>query len=101
MSELTLADLKVGRVYRAKRPAPAGTIFSAFVADRQIRWISATGMELQYDSPSIPAGGRYRRVSVDAFLKWARRDVTDELPENGDWATWPIGRRDGDKEGQS
>ncbi len=97
MSELTLADLKVGRVYRAKRPTSARTIFDVVVADRHIRWISSTGLELQYDSPSIQTGGQYRRVTVEAFLKWAKRDVTDELPENGDWAKWPIDRREGGK----
>ena len=83
---LTAADLEVGHTYRAKRPAPAGTIFDPLVNDRQIRWI---GFEtVQYDSPSVAAGRRYPTVTIEAFLKWAARDVTDELPDNGDWADW-------------
>lgn len=78
--------LTVGRVYRAKRPQPTGSLFSPIINDRQIRWIGL--YEVQYDSPSIRIGGKYRKVTREAFLKWAARDVTDELPENGDWAEW-------------
>jgi hypothetical protein len=89
MPELTKEDLKIGRVYRARRPAGVGHIFDALTNDRQIRWIGLEGT-IQYDSPSVSNGRKYPKVTTEAFLKWASRDVTDELPDNGDWARWPI-----------
>ena len=86
MSEqLSLLDLKVGRCYRAKKPAQCDY---GLINDRQIKWINELGTELQYDGPSVKNGRHFPRVSVEKFMKWADRDVTDFLPE-GDWATWP------------
>ncbi|QRE00464.1 hypothetical protein [Burkholderia phage BCSR52] len=79
---------EIGQVWRAKRPKPAGSLFSPAINDRQIRWVSPLGTELQYDSPSVAPGRKYPRVSVEAFDRWAAREVTNELPENGDWASW-------------
>lgn len=75
-------DLQVGRCYRAKRPARIG-LFPSLINDRQIKWIG--GDQVQYDSPSVKDGRRYPVVKIEAFLKWADRDVTDELPK-GQWA---------------
>jgi hypothetical protein len=80
-------ELKVGRTYRAKKPAAAGTIFSPVANDRTIKWLGQ--FELQYDGPAVANGRHYPRVSLEAFRKWAARDVTDELPE-GEYAPWPI-----------
>jgi hypothetical protein len=82
-SALTAADLKVGRCYRAKRPGGVG--FPALTNDRQIKFIG--GDSVQYDGPSVATGRHYPTVKIDAFLRWAHCDVTDELPK-GEWASW-------------
>jgi hypothetical protein len=76
------SDLKVGRVYRAKHPKMMG-IVDRLVNDRSIVWMGET--QLQYDSPSVAIGRKLPRVSIEAFLKWAGKDVTELLPE-GKWA---------------
>ena len=77
-----------GRVYEAKRPLNVG----GYVSDREIVWISAD--EVQYDSPSVPNGRRLPRVSHAEFRNWAARDITDEMPEGGDWRRSAVLRRD-------
>ena len=84
---LTAADLNVGRTYRAKRPAPVGAGINRLVNDRTIRWIGAG--QVQYDGPSVRFGAHFPRVSIETFLAWVARDVTDELPD-GEYAEWPI-----------
>ena len=79
-------ELKVGRTYRAKRPRANGWLFNPLVNDRTIMWIGL--LEVQYDGPSVAFGRNYPRVTIEAFRKWADRDVTDELPPR-DWAPWP------------
>lgn len=80
-------ELKVGRTYRAHKPAQAGSWLSPEVNDRTILHI---GIEtLQYDGPSVKHGAKYPSVTIAAFLKWAASDVTDQLPE-GRYASWPI-----------
>ncbi|QOV06313.1 hypothetical protein CPT_Maja_093 [Burkholderia phage Maja] len=81
-------ELKVGQVWRAKRPKVAGPFFAPLVNDRQIVWIDSLGMTVQYDSPSVAQGRHYPKVSREAFEKWAGREVSGELPENGDWQKW-------------
>lgn len=78
-------ELRVGRTYRAKKPAKAGDWRDPMVNDRTIKWIGCE--EVQYDGPSVAFGRHYPRVSIEKFLKWAERDVTDQLPE-GDYEKW-------------
>ena len=73
-------ELKVGRCYRAKRPAMAGL----HVNDRSILYISPSGELVQYDSPSVPNGRKYPTIKHEKFEAWASHDVTDELP-TGEW----------------
>jgi hypothetical protein len=80
MSEI---ELMVGRVYPAKKPSSIYLGLTPYYNDRQILWIGLT--EVQYDSPAVKTGQRYKTVSKEAFLKWVGRDVTDEMPK-GDWA---------------
>ncbi len=80
--------LIVGRTYRAKRPAPAGTLFDQRVNDRTIVWIGLFGT-VQYDSPSVAFGRHLPKVDEAVFRRWASHDVTDQLPE-GEYASWPI-----------
>lgn len=82
-------ELKVGRTYRAKRPAAAGDYLSPLVNDRTIIWLGMA--EVQYDGPSVGFGRHYPRVSIEKFRAWVARDVTDELPE-GNYAPWPIAK---------
>lgn len=90
-STLTQNDLRVGRTYRAKRPAASGNFFEPLINDRTITWIG--GGKVQYDGPAVAIGRRRPIVDADAFIKWADRDVTDELPE-GEYAPWPqVGKK--------
>lgn len=83
-------ELKVGRTYRAKKPTGISSGFAAYANDRQIVWLGVA--ELQYDGPAVGHGRHYPKVSIEAFRKWASRDVTDELPE-GEYARWPLPAR--------
>lgn len=74
-------ELIVGHVYEGKRPAVVGW---GGVNDRQIKWIGIA--EVQYDSPSVPDGRRYPKVTHAAFRKWAARDITDQMPKD-EWRT--------------
>jgi hypothetical protein len=75
----------VGQVWRAKKPARTGDFLHPVVNDRSIVWVGEE--TLQYDGPSVGIGQHYRKVTIEAFEKWAGREVTKELPE-GEWAPW-------------
>lgn len=77
---MKIEDLKVGRVYRAKRPRVVHTLGGSYVNDRQILYISPFGDTIQYDTPKVGFGSRYPMISTEKFLKWAAKDITDELP---------------------
>jgi hypothetical protein len=79
---MKIEDLKVGRVYRAKRPRVVHTLGGSYVNDRQILYISPFGETIQYDSPKVGFGSRYPMISTEKFLKWADKDITDSLPPN-------------------
>lgn len=81
---LTAEDIKLGNVYAAKKPALCGSMFSPLVNDRSIIWISDFRDRVQYDSPTIKFGGKYKIVTMEQFLKWAGADVTWCMP-NGEW----------------
>lgn len=86
--------IKVGRTYRGKRPGNAGGL----VNDRTVLYTSALAGKVQYDGPAVRNGARYPKVSLAEFLKWADRDVTDELPD-GKYADWPVERAAAQKGG--
>lgn len=50
---MKIEDLKVGRVYRAKRPRVVHTLGGSYINDRQILSISPFEENIQYDSPSV------------------------------------------------
>lgn len=81
---MKIEDLKVGRVYRAKRPRVVHTLGGSYINDRQILYISPFEETIQYDSPKVGFGSRYPVISVEKFLKWADadKDITDSLPPN-------------------
>lgn len=88
-TELTIDDLKVGRVYSAKEPKEYG--FPSLLGDRQILWIGKGYDEkegfvtfVQYDSPSVRNGRNYPKITAQKFLKWAKEDVTELMPK-GEW----------------
>lgn len=85
MSGASGVELTVGRTYRAKRPKPVG-LFPSLIDDRTIIWVGL--YEVQYDGPSVKFGRKFPKVSKAAFLRWADRDVTDELPKD-EYAPWP------------
>lgn len=88
MSEIIL---NVGRIYRGKRPKPIAISDNIdsdrrpLFDDRLVVWIS--GNKVQYDSPSVKLGRKLPKVSLERFLKWADRDVTDGYP-TGEWARY-------------
>lgn len=77
---MKIEDLKVGRVYRAKRPRVVHTLGGSYINDRQILSISPFEENIQYDSPKVGFGSKYPVISVEKFLKWAAKDITDDLP---------------------
>lgn len=79
-------DLIVGHVYESKHPKPVG-IFNPLYDDRQILFIGAE--IVQYDSPTVKENRHYPRRSIDQFLRWARRDVTEDMPK-GEWRRYEI-----------
>lgn len=79
---MKIEDLKVGRVYRAKRPRVVHTLGGSYINDRQILYISPFGESIQYDSPSVTFKAKYPIISTEKFLKWAAKDITDSLPPN-------------------
>jgi len=52
---------------------------------RQILWIGEnklTGeINVQYDSPTVRWGRHYPKTTMDKFLRWVRRDVTERVDE--------------------
>ena len=81
----TSLELIVDHVYEAKRPRSVG-LFEPLMNDRQIKFI---GFDyVQYDSPTVDLGREYPKVSKEAFLKWAGRDITKEMPP-GVWRSKP------------
>lgn len=78
--KMKIEDLKVGRVYRAKRPRVVHTLGGSYINDRQILSISPFEETIQYDSPKVGFGSKYPVISVEKFLKWAAKDITDDLP---------------------
>jgi hypothetical protein len=81
------ADLKVGRVFSSKRPQRAG-LFTPLLNDRSILYVNTLDRTMQYDSPTVRDGRHYPKVSFDAFLRWAKDDVTDLCPP-GEWRSAP------------
>ena len=76
---LSESDIQVGRSYRAVKPRSTG-MFSGLFNDRTILWMSHDRAFVQYDGPEVDNGRRYPKMPMSDFLKWALRDVTDELP---------------------
>ena len=65
---------------RAKRPRVVHTLGGSYINDRQILSISPFEDTIQYDSPKVGFGSKYPVISVEKFLKWAAKDITDDLP---------------------
>lgn len=74
-------ELIANHTYEAKRPKAVG-LAHPLADDRMIVWVGE--LEVQYDSPSVRLGRRLPKVSKEAFLRWAKRDITDEMPK-GEW----------------
>lgn len=55
---MKIEDLKVGRVYRAKRPRVVHTLGGSYINDRQILSISPFEETIQYDSPKVGFGSK-------------------------------------------
>lgn len=80
-TEIKRENLKVGQVWRAKKPQRVGLI-RQYWNDRMIIYIGPA--EVQYDSPAVGNGKKYPRISMERFLKWVGSDVTAQTPK-GDW----------------
>lgn len=75
------ANIQVDHVYSAKRPKRTKP-FGEW-GDRQVLRIVAGFV--QFDSPTVRDGAHYPTITMQAFLHWAKEDVTDKMPENGEW----------------
>src|SRR6266849_4756633 len=71
----TADDIKPGRCYEAKRPVVVG--YYRELNDRQVKWVNSFRTQVQYDSPTVSDGRSYPIISMEKFLKWAGRDVTE------------------------
>ena len=40
--------------------------------------------KIQYDSPALKFGKKYPSITLTKFLKWAGKEITDEMPK-GEW----------------
>lgn len=78
-----MLNVKVRRTYRAKTPGYA----KGFVNDRTVLWIDRENRLLQYDGPAVAIGRIRPIISLDAFMEWAKHDVTDQLPA-GEYQQW-------------
>lgn len=80
MAALTKNDLKIGSVYRAKKPIKKWNLRRGeYFNDREIIWIGDD--YVQYDGPAVRHGGMYPQVRVDAFLEWAGSELVEDVPE--------------------
>lgn len=80
---MKIEDLKVGRVYRAKRPRVVHTLGGSYINDRQILSISPFEDTIQYDSPKVGFGSKYPIISKErerqikkAYIFYRRRVKT-------------------------
>lgn len=80
---LTLAR---GRVYRAKSPKRA-MLPEPVYDDRQIISVDLDKNRVLYGCPGNL--GNHLKTTVSEFLQWAKREVTDEMPEDG-WMPFPL-----------
>lgn len=67
------SDIKVGKSYRGKYPAKAGS--SGQLNDRTVLHIGQYSQRVQYDSSAVRDRAEYPIVSMEAFLKWASHEV--------------------------
>lgn len=76
-----MLEIRTGRTYRAKTPGYT----KGFVNDRTVTWMGET--QLQYDGPAVGLGRLLARTSIGAFKKWAKHDITNQLPA-GEYQQW-------------
>ncbi len=82
------SDIKVGGIYRSKKPKRVLFNFvNEVVDDRQVCFVSPLGGQVQFDSPSIKTGKHYPTITMEKFLAWAGSDVTGTLPKD-EWFPW-------------
>lgn len=74
---MKIEDLKVGRVYRAKRPRVVHTLGGSYINDRQILYISPFEETIQYDSPKVGFGSRYPVIKGNGDF-WATLELETE-----------------------
>lgn len=72
--ELKREELKLNHIYKAKRSRVA-EVFSGNYNDRQIIHLGID--TVQYDSPTVRNGRHFPTVSMEKFLQWAERDITE------------------------
>lgn len=70
-TQLTAADIRPNKLYRAKRFKGA----DAYNNDRVVVWIDSFRTIVQYDSDTVAAGRHLPKVSMEKFLKWADREI--------------------------
>ena len=78
--ELTAEDIKVGHWYEAKNHRGCGG--GRPNNDRQVVWISSFKENVQYNSDTVANGRHLPMVTMEAFLKWAKREICEEEHES-------------------
>lgn len=78
-----MLNVKTRRTYRAKTPGYA----KGFVNDRTVIWIDHANRRVRYDGPAVGLGRVHPVISLDAFIEWAKHDITDQLPA-GEYQQW-------------
>lgn len=80
---MTEKEVVVGRTYCGKKPRKIQRgLFDVYFDDRQVRYVSRDRTLVQYDSPSVSLGRKYPMITMERFLAWADRDVTDLSPRD-------------------
>lgn len=74
---MTAAEIKRGHVYRAKHPRKRYTLgLGDHFTDREVVYVDER--RVQYDGPHIKLGQHFPTVSMDEFLAWVGKDVTEQ-----------------------
>lgn len=72
MTELTI---EVGKNYRAKKPRKC---LDGGYNDRTVLYIDKFRTIVQYDSPTVANGRHYPKISMEQFVKWAGKEISDD-----------------------
>jgi hypothetical protein len=79
---MTKEEIIVGHVYEARHVRYLD--YERYYNDRCVCWMSSDRSSVQYDGPAVNIGSMRPVVSMEKFLLWAKKDVTEITPK-GTW----------------